>query len=91
MVQYNALGAGMAQLVEQLIRNQQVAGSSPATSSKKAGHLTCFFSIQSEGLAWKDLDFFICALDTTIIKRNIQKKSLDLQTNDQSSFLFTQA
>ena len=25
----------MAQLVEQLIRNQQVAGSSPATSSKK--------------------------------------------------------
>ncbi len=34
MIQYNALGAGMAQLVEQLIRNQQVAGSSPATSSK---------------------------------------------------------
>ena len=28
--------AGMAQLVEQLIRNQQVAGSSPATSSKKS-------------------------------------------------------
>ena len=27
--------AGVAQLVEQLIRNQQVAGSSPATSSKK--------------------------------------------------------
>ena len=27
--------AGMAQLVEQLIRNQQVAGSSPATSSRK--------------------------------------------------------
>ena len=26
--------AGVAQLVEQLIRNQQVAGSSPATSSK---------------------------------------------------------
>ena len=35
MIQYNALGAGMAQLVEQLIRNQQVAGSSPATSSNK--------------------------------------------------------
>ena len=29
------LFAGVAQLVEQLIRNQQVAGSSPATSSKK--------------------------------------------------------
>jgi hypothetical protein len=28
------LRAGVAQLVEQLIRNQQVAGSSPATSSK---------------------------------------------------------
>ena len=27
----------MAQLVEQLIRNQQVAGSSPATSSNKPG------------------------------------------------------
>ena len=27
------LRAGVAQLVEQLIRNQQVAGSSPATSS----------------------------------------------------------
>lgn len=27
----------MAQLVEQLIRNQQVAGSSPATSSIKQG------------------------------------------------------
>ena len=27
----------MAQLVEQLIRNQQVAGSSPASSSKKNG------------------------------------------------------
>ena len=26
--------AGMAQLVEQLIRNQQAAGSSPATSSR---------------------------------------------------------
>ena len=34
MLEYNALGAGMAQLVEQLIRNQQVAGSSPATSSR---------------------------------------------------------
>ncbi len=30
----------MAQLVEQLIRNQQVAGSSPASSSKKE---CCFF------------------------------------------------
>ena len=29
----------MAQLVEQLIRNQQVAGSSPASSSKKERHL----------------------------------------------------
>ena len=28
----------MAQSVEQLIRNQQAAGSSPATSSKKRGH-----------------------------------------------------
>ena len=38
--------AGVAQLVEQLIRNQQVAGSSPATSSKgriaSAVRLICF-------------------------------------------------
>ena len=33
----------MAQLVEQLIRNQQVAGSSPATSSKKAGCFNLLF------------------------------------------------
>ena len=49
MIQYNALGAGMAQLVEQLIRNQQVAGSSPATSSKKkASQKTCFFLFYSK-------------------------------------------
>ena len=30
-----SLCASMAQLVEQLIRNQQVVGSSPTTSSKK--------------------------------------------------------
>ena len=30
--------AGVAQLVEQLIRNQQVAGSSPATSSMQGVH-----------------------------------------------------
>ena len=32
---YNFTFATVAQLVEQLIRNQQVAGSSPASSSKK--------------------------------------------------------
>ena len=32
----------MAQLVEQLIRNQQVAGSSPATSSKKEQECIAF-------------------------------------------------
>ena len=32
----------MAQLVEQLIRNQQVAGSSPAISSKASG---CFLEL----------------------------------------------
>ncbi len=32
--------AGVAQLVEQLICNQQVGGSSPSTSSKKTKHST---------------------------------------------------
>ncbi len=31
----------MAQLVEQLIRNQQVAGSNPAISSKKCNRCNC--------------------------------------------------
>ncbi len=37
--------AGMAQLVEQLIRNEQVVGSSPTTSSKRDGRLltVCFY------------------------------------------------
>ncbi len=34
MIEYFAV-AGVAQLVEQLIRNQQVTGSSPVTSSRK--------------------------------------------------------
>ena len=32
--------AGIAQSVEQLIRNQQVAGSSPVTSSKKSAKVS---------------------------------------------------
>ena len=39
----------MAQLVEQLIRNQQVAGSSPATSSKKSKSTDLDFFIHCEG------------------------------------------
>ena len=39
--------AGVAQLVEQLIRNQQVAGSSPATSSKNTPMVRCW--IESSG------------------------------------------
>ena len=35
--------ADVAQLVEQLIRNQQVAGSSPAISSKKTTRMGGFF------------------------------------------------
>ena len=37
----------MAQLVEQRIRNAQVVGSSPTTSSKKASRKTCFFAFMS--------------------------------------------
>lgn len=37
--------AGVAQLVEQLIRNQQVAGSSPASSSKGRDNLCLLFFI----------------------------------------------
>ena len=36
MIKYLSKIAGIAQSVEQLIRNQQVAGSSPVTSSKNA-------------------------------------------------------
>ena len=37
MIYYLGTRAGVAQLVEQLICNQQVGGSSPSTSSKKKG------------------------------------------------------
>ena len=46
----------MAQLVEQLIRNQQVAGSSPATSSKKT---------QANRLGF----FYLCPKETTSFDR----------------------
>ena len=44
--------AGVAQLVEQLIRNQQVVGSSPIFSSKKKGNneSCCFFQQKEMGL-----------------------------------------
>ena len=35
--------ANVAQLVEQFTRNEQVAGSNPAISSKKSTHFECFF------------------------------------------------
>ena len=38
------LNAGVAQLVEQLIRNQQVTGSSPVTSSNERERHTLSFS-----------------------------------------------
>ena len=46
----------MAQSVEQLIRNQQVAGSSPASSSNKKGHevrLVTFFIIKNAPFHYK--------------------------------------
>ena len=48
------LDASVAQLVEQLIRNQQVAGSSPVTSSKQKS--TAYGGVfLFEGLWWRDL------------------------------------
>ena len=40
----------MAQLVEQLIRNQQVAGSSPAISSRKSTSEEVLFLVKSIGI-----------------------------------------
>ena len=44
--------AGVAQSVEQLIRNQQVAGSSPASSSKKENTLAGVFFFAFTGGVW---------------------------------------
>ena len=41
----------MAQSVEQLIRNQQAAGSNPATSSKGQAKMLVFFYCRILGLA----------------------------------------
>ena len=56
--------ATVAQSVEQLIRNQQVAGSSPASSSKRTGHRPVLFSyirlnINSNAahIAWSRISF----------------------------------
>ena len=38
---HSAIYAGIAQSVEQLIRNEQVAGSSPITSSKRTARFLC--------------------------------------------------
>ena len=43
MIQLIGIVAGVAQLVEQLIRNQQVRGSSPLTSSIKREIRSLFF------------------------------------------------
>ena len=49
---FSTLYSSLAQSVEHLTVNQVVAGSSPAGGAKKkASRKTCFFSIQSEGLA----------------------------------------
>ena len=50
--------AGVAQLVEQLIRNQQVAGSSPAISSKTKGHFPgkCPFVLETMCSAFAERD-----------------------------------
>ena len=42
----------MAQSVEQLIRNQQAAGSNPATSSKKTSEVLVFFYAVVDGLGF---------------------------------------
>ena len=48
MIEYIAV-AGVAQLVEQLIRNQQITGSSPVTSSIKTTSQEVVFSNQRFG------------------------------------------
>ena len=50
--------AGVAQSVEQLIRNQQVSGSSPLTSSiKNTNVFVSVFLIYSYGLEWGENRF----------------------------------
>ena len=41
---FNLIFACVAQLVVQLIRNEQVAGSNPVTSSREKHHFRCFFN-----------------------------------------------
>ncbi len=62
----------MAQLVEQLIRNQQVAGSNPAISSKKAR----FSSILSKKYFEKRVFFFLFRTNMLPKCQNLVSKSI---------------
>ena len=64
---YNIFHADMAQLVEQLIRNEQVVGSSPTISSIQSPYLWGLQVLQNMGfpIKWK----FVHYLCTTGIKK----------------------
>ena len=66
----------MAQLVEQLIRNQQAAGSSPASSSKKASEPAAvwgLFSCKNRLLRDRGSGLTGSAADDTL-DRNLEKR-----------------
>ena len=59
------LDANVAQLVEQFTRNEQVAGSNPAISSKKSRMMSEIFCIQTEA---SEVWYIITASAVHIIK-----------------------
>ena len=65
--------AGVAQLVEQLIRNQQVAGPSPATSSKipnvKTFGIFCNFDFQRGDFCGADTEIWLRYADRSTVRR----------------------
>ena len=63
MIQYKKCSAGVAQLAEQLICNQQVAGSSPITSS------TNFLKLYMEGFPSGQRGQTVNLLSTTSVVR----------------------
>ena len=89
--------AGMAQSVEQLIRNQQVGGSSPPTSSikthAKGAHKTpprVSFSMQNRGklpFSWQFTLFVVSSLIAVGICSSLALKSHKPLTIAQKGFL----
>ena len=70
--------AGVAQLVEQLIRNQQVVGSSPTAGSNECNKLQAYRTLRARALLCAGLAFRHSAIDAASVAPDVE---VDCQRN----------